>query len=182
MRSNRLVGCLWVVDGTVPPCHWIVDGMLWELCRNDEICDQSEEVNWVPWSGSPMLRRQCLREYQCISERTIHFINSHTWQFKQHTHGRYNGVMNFRGTAFEVLYNAHEPTKYLPWLQLSLMRRWVERHRLAVVLGSVVIAASACLLFSAPPFWAWDHSYSLLLYLFSTSLWLKSVNHIISSF
>ncbi len=35
-----------------------------------------------------MLRRQRLPEYWYISGITIQFINSHTWQFKQHTHRR----------------------------------------------------------------------------------------------
>jgi len=45
-----------------------------------------------------------VREDWYISDKTIQFINSHTWQFKRHTHSRNGGEMNFQWIVREVPY------------------------------------------------------------------------------
>jgi hypothetical protein len=48
VKSNVLAGCPWVDDGTVPPCHWTVDGKLLWWC---EKCAKMRrvETKWKRW-------------------------------------------------------------------------------------------------------------------------------------
>ncbi len=90
VKSNVLAGCPWVGDGTVLPCHWTVDGMLWWWCEKCaemepfyhaiglwmECCggdDQMEEVNWVPllpiWETSSLLH--CINSKSYIAQKSV---------------------------------------------------------------------------------------------------------------